>query len=175
VDDDVVIVVTGVPGAGKTTLARALADLLRGKLLSLDEIKERLYDASAHQVLGNALRMAAERDLAEQLARCERTPVVDIWAQPGRDTDRVAQLLLTVERRSVIEVLCRVPADVAVDRYQARLRSGPHRPADEETLGRIRTAVSALAPLGVGRCLEVDTTKPVDLPALLRSVVRPGA
>jgi predicted kinase len=173
VDDDDVVVVTGVPGAGKTTLARALAEVLRGTLLSLDEIKERLYDASAHQVVGHALRVAAERDLAEQLATCKGTAVVDIWAQPGRDTDRVARIV-TVERRSVFEVLCRVPAQVAVDRYRARPRSGPHGPPDEETLGRIRKAASVIAPLGVGRCIEVDTTGPVDLRALLRSITQPG-
>jgi hypothetical protein len=91
--------------------------------------------------------------------------VVDIWIAPQRDTERVSSLLRAAGA-DIVEVLCRVPAEVAVRRYAGRLRSGPHRPADSATLQRIRDAADQIQPLGIGPCIEVDTSSPVDLERL---------
>ena len=40
-----VIVVTGIPGSGKTTLAFALAETMGSSVISKDEIKESLMDS----------------------------------------------------------------------------------------------------------------------------------
>lgn len=162
-----VVVVTGVPGSGKSTLGRTLADALDAALISLDAIKEELYDAHAGVLDGFDLRLAAERELARRLDRSD-TAVVDIWVQPGRDTERVAGLLAG---RPVVEVLCRVPAALAVDRYVRRPRTGPHKPPDEATLQHIREAASVIAPLGLGPCLEVDTSVAVDIDELAAAVL----
>lgn len=163
------VVVTGVPGSGKSTLAAGLAGRLGADLVSLDAIKEELYDAHAGVLDGFDLRLAAERDLARRLDLAGTTAVVDIWAQPGRDTERVVALLGS-RGGPVVEVLCRVPADVAVARYVRRPRTGPHRPPDDETLQRIRDAVTVIAPLGVGPCVEVDTSVAVDIDGLVAAV-----
>jgi predicted kinase len=153
-----------VPGAGKTTLGAALALTLRLPFLSLDSIKEHLY-VSDESAGAYELRMAAEADLSRRLGELGGLAVVDIWVAPQRDTERVSSLLLA-QGADVVEVLCRVPADVAVRRYAGRPRSGPHRPADSATLQRIRDAAEQIQPLGIGRCIEVDTSSPVDLERL---------
>jgi predicted kinase len=163
--DAELIVVTGVPGAGKTTLGAALATALPAQLLSLDSIKERLYSADDRSD-PYGLRMAAEEQLDAGLRAVSGPAVIDIWVAPERDTQRVSSLLLR-QGRTVTEVLCRVPAELAVARYLRRTRSGPHRAADETTLQRIRDAAAVIRPLGVGRCIEVDTSEPVDLKALV--------
>jgi predicted kinase len=150
-----------VPGAGKTTLGAALALTLRVPFLSLDSIKERLYRCD--DTMGAfELRMAAEAELSSRLGEVGGLAVVDIWIAPQRDTERVSSLLLA-QNAEVVEVLCRVPADVAVRRYAGRSRSGPHRAPDAATLGRIREAAAQFQPLGIGCCIEVDTSSPVDL------------
>ncbi len=159
------VVVTGVPCAGKTTLGSAIAGEVGAPFLSLDTIKEDLYERDSRRS-GVALRRAAEAALGDCLAAATGTVVVDIWIAPVRDTDRVIKLLRR-HTASVDEVLCRVPAEVAVERYVRRPRTGPHLPADELTLERIREAVAVFKPLGLGRCIEVDTSNPVDVQRVL--------
>jgi hypothetical protein len=107
--------------AGKSSGPRA-----RSIVLSLDAIKESLYAAGVHPENPYELRLAAEAELNRQLGHPVITAVVDIWVAPRRDTDRVATMF-RAHGRDVVEVLCRVPADVAVERYSRRQRSGPHR------------------------------------------------
>lgn len=142
---------------------------LGAPLVSLDVVKEQLYAASAGRLSGFELRQAAEDVLAEALQTVVGVVVVDIWVEPGRDTDRVTDLLVK-SASDVVEVLCRVPGEVAVDRYRRRVRSGPHRPADAGTLQRIREAAEAPVFLGVDRCLEADTSRPVNLQVLAQGV-----
>lgn len=167
--DVLTVVVTGVPGSGKTTLGRALAQTLDAKFFSLDAIKESLFESSGGTLGGHDLRLAAEAQLSVALTSTTGSTVVDLWVQPGRDTARVAKLLRRTSSR-MVEVLCRVPAEVAVDRYSQRSRSGPHKPPDEETLQRIRDAAAEFGPTGVGPCVEIDTSAPVDVDTLVASL-----
>lgn len=165
-----VVVVTGVPGAGKTTLARALAAALGVPVLSLDTIKERLYAWGGSSPDRFALRLAAEIELFAVLDGTDCPAVVDIWIAPGRDTERVTGLLHRLGR-PVVEVLCLVPAAVATGRYERRARTvGPHLPADPATLQRIRDAVDVIEPMGMGECVVVDTSGPVAIPPLVRQL-----
>jgi predicted kinase len=165
----IVVVVTGVPGAGKSTLAQALAPALGAELLSLDALKESIFASGDHVDDRCALRFAAEAALRDRLLTATGSVVVDVWVAPDRDEWRIRPLL-TVSARPVVELMCRVPAGIAVERYRLRTRSGPHRPADPETLERIRDAVAKIRPLELGRCIDVDTGGPVDLPALVARV-----
>lgn len=163
------VVITGLPGAGKTTLGSALAGALRAPFLSLDAIKEHLYAGGEETQDRYGLRLAAERQLALQLDAAEGTVVVDLWIAPGRDTERITTLLQQRDRK-IVEVLCRVPADLAVARYARRRRGGPHLGADEPTLQRIRDASDVLGPLRIGSCIEVDTSRPVDINKILEQL-----
>lgn len=164
------VVVTGVPGAGKTTLATALATALEAPYISLDAIKEDLHRTAAAPRDRQELRLCAEKQLAVALTGMDRIAVVDIWIAPGRDTDRIDQMLLRTGK-TIVEVLCRVAADVAVERYARRERAGPHLPADEPTLQRIREAVGDIQPMGIGHCVEVDTSETVDVGRLVEQAL----
>jgi predicted kinase len=159
------VVVTGVPGSGKTTLGSALAKELGAPFLSLDTIKEELHERDVTRG-GFELRRAAEAKLEDYLASAKGTVVVDIWIEPGRDTERVAGLLHRY-REVIVEVLCRVPAEVAVQRYLRRPRTAPHLPPDGATLWRIQRSAEVFKPVGIGRCIEVDTSESVDVKDVL--------
>jgi predicted kinase len=163
------IVVTGVPGAGKTGLATALADRLQTALLSLDEIKEELATYAEDTPL-DWLRYDAEAELVRRLEAFDGHAVVDIWIAPRRDTERVRELLEPWWPR-IVEVRCQVPAVVAVERYAARNRSWPpHLPADEDTLARIRDAAEHPEALGAPRTVVVDTTRPLEIGDVVTAV-----
>jgi hypothetical protein len=158
---DPLVVVTGVPGAGKTSLATVLAGRLGCALVSLDAIKEELA-LEAEDTPREWLRYDAEAELVHRLEAFEGRAVVDIWIQPRRDTARVADMLLPWWDR-IVEVRCQVPADLAVARYVARVRGWPHLPADEETLARIREAADHPEALGAPRTVVADTSGPVEI------------
>lgn len=165
------VVVTGVPGAGKSSLATLLAERLRCALVSLDEIKEELA-LEAGDTPRDWLRYDAEAELVRRVAAFGGEAVVDIWIAPRRDTERVAGLLAPWWDR-VVEVRCRVPAPVAVERYIARDRDWPpHLPPDAETLERIRDAAEHPEALGAPRTVVVDTSRPVDLGDVVAAVRR---
>jgi len=164
------LVVTGVPGAGKTGLATALAERLGIALVSLDEIKEELA-VEAEDTPREWLRYDAEAELLRRLEAFAGEAVVDIWIAPRRDTDRIRDLLKPWWD-DVVEVRCRVPAAVAVERYAARERSWPHLPADDATLARIRDAAEHPEALGAPRTVVVDTSRPVEIGDVVTAVRR---
>jgi predicted kinase len=165
------VVVTGVPAAGKTGLATALAERLAVALVSLDEIKEELA-VEAEDTPREWLRYDAEAELVHRLEAFAGDAVVDIWIAPRRDTERIRDLLKPWWD-TIVEVRCQVPAAVAVERYVARERSWPpHLPADAETLGRIRDAAERPEALGAPRTVVVDTTRPVEIGDVVTAVRR---
>ncbi len=163
------VVVTGAPGAGKSTLSWPLAERLGCALVSLDEIKEELA-ADAPDTPRDWLRYDAEAEVVRRLEAVEGEAVVDIWVAPRRDVERVTGLLRPWWR-DLVEVRCDVPPDLAAERYAARHRDWPpHLPADEETLARVRDAAARPEALGAPRTVVVDTSRPVALDDLVVAV-----
>ncbi len=164
------MLVGGWPGAGKTTLARALAAQLDMPFLSKDEVKEGLMDA-----LGAPPTLGASRDLGRaavfavlRAARGCRAAVIDsTWYDYARPLAR------DLPGRKV-EVRCRVPLALARERYAQRLR-------DQRHLDDLRSEAELwgeeVAPLGLGPRVDVDTSGPVDaenLAVVVRAALAQG-
>ena len=151
------MVVSGLPGSGKSTLAAQLRDDLALPLLSLDTVKEAVVDGLASDAPADrfAVRRAAATVLVQLAAANPRGAVVDVWIDPHRDASGFCAALKEIPGARFVEVVCRVPADVAVDRYARRRRHPAHLPMDADTEQRIRAAAPVVPP---GRLNERSDT-----------------
>lgn len=120
----VVILVNGVPAAGKSSVSGALAETLGWPLLSLDAIKnpflQRLNDVDRdfNRLLGAASYQAIWSVVAS--APRGNGFIIDAWFgfQPKADLENyLAQAGVT----DVLEVWCPITPELAAQRYAARL------------------------------------------------------
>lgn len=175
--DQLVVLVNGVPAAGKSTLAPALAAALGLPLISKDVIKEAHADILGAEPpddrpqrdWNRALGAAASETMWALLATATPGAVLESsWRADVREL--VVAGLARAGVTDVIEVWCDVPAEVArlrdEERWPSRHPIHGARMTDPE-----RTGVEQHAePLGLGPVIRVDTTRPVDVAGLARLV-----
>ena len=170
-DRDAIVVVSGLPASGKTTLARGLAMELGLPLISKDTIKEALFDALGtgdlewSQKLGRAAHL-----VMYGLARDSRSLVLESHFWTG-----VAESDLCALGRPLIQVYCRCPVETAVERYRQRASSPDRHPGhlaehqtDEVTKSWSETEARPLAL--EGPLVEVLTSERVDIGAVASRV-----
>jgi len=117
------VLVNGLPGAGKTTLATALSGALPATLVSKDAIKEAL--ASTVSGASPAALGAAAMEAAWTLtAAIDGTIVLDSWWFKPRDLRYAEAGIRRAGHPTVIEVWCDVPVRIAHARYEARRQAG---------------------------------------------------
>ncbi len=171
------VVVGGLPGVGKTALARPLARELGLPLLSKDVVKE-----SLGEVLGcvdhdesRRLGSAANELLWSMLAECARGAVIEGWFSPYEAEVRVG--LARAAAGPVLEIWCHCPLEEAERRYVARI--GHRHPVhfDSDRLDAWHDWAARARPMGLGPVREVDTGGTPDvaaLAALVRSASAAG-
>ncbi len=169
------VVVSGLPGSGKTTIARALAPCLDLSLIDKDEILEGLFESRGTGDGAWRRRLSRESDdiLQSTVASSHGAIVTSFWHAPGMPEDSgTPTAWLAALSAAIVNVHCACDPDVAADRFLRRTRHAGHldgtrMPAD------VRASIHALAahgPLAIGEVVVVDTTAAVDTDALSRTV-----
>jgi len=199
------VLVSGPPASGKTTLAAPLAAELGFALLGKDRIKETLGDWLVVEPAGpgdssSAVDPAVADPAVADPSAVDPSAVADPAAGPGwsrrlgaasmellwaltadapavvleanfwsgdpRQRDRISALAARP-----VEVFCDCPAEVCLQRYAQRAPARHAVHVDDSQLGRLPELVARSgSPFGIGPVLTVDTTAPVDIPALARAV-----
>ena len=163
-----VVLVNGLPGAGKTTLAGGLAPALQIPLIAKDAIKEALADA-VPGVPTRHLGPAAAQIMWELAAAVTGGVLLESWWFRTRDRDVATEGLRRTGATAAVEVWCEVPAGVALSRYAQRHRHPMHEDTRHARESFPRWAAEA-EPLGIADVLTVRTDQDVDLAALARQV-----
>jgi len=165
----IAVLVNGLPGSGKTSLAHQLSAHLRIPLLSKDTIKESLANLTAGTVASSRLGSVAMETIWALAAEMPGALLVESWWFRPRDLDFALAGVQTAGIKTVIEVWCDVPPDLARRRILARHRLAINR--DELRLNEAWDEWCREAgPLGIGPVVVVDTTQPVDLADALARV-----
>ena len=155
------VLVNGIPATGKTTIARGIGARLQLPVLSLDSVKEALFEelgtGDGDREYGRALGRASMLAIWSIVAGFppDATVVVEAWfRKPPHDV-----VLRGLERAGIerwVEVWCHASPDILAARYAARTRHPGHPPASYATeLAELATVVQ---PMALAPCLSVDTT-----------------
>jgi predicted kinase len=155
----VLVLVTGSPAAGKTTLAEPLAAALGLPLIGKDLIKEALFDALGTGDRAWSQRLgAASYEVLYAVAGALPAALLDANFGP-----EAAPRLRALDA-DLIEVFCRCPTDELERRFAARAPAR-HPGHVDHLLGSETRAIltRGVEPLRLGGpVLEVDTSRPVD-------------
>ncbi len=167
----IVALVNGVPGSGKTSLARALAAELGLPLYSKDVVKEGVADALPADVVAehgsgrSALGAGASMAMWAMLRESPGGGIVESWFWPDdADLVRAGVAVAGIDVEAVPEVFCEVPVSIARERdrtrREARQRHPVHgaQPPSDEWWDRIGQSAR---PLGLGPVITIDTSRPV--------------
>ena len=169
--------VSGAPGTGKSTIARALGAGLRLPVLSLDPIKEALADVLGlgDEDWSNRVGDAAA-EVVFRLAAAFPDAVAEGWWRGARRDRALAEFA------GAVEVFCHSDPELAAERSLARREAGRHpihrdmiNPGGVGSAAHIESLAATVTPLRLGGPLiEVDTGRPdaaADAVAAVRAVV----
>jgi predicted kinase len=171
--DDVVVglpllvVVTGMPASGKTTVAEGLARRLRLPLIAKDEIKESLYESLGADGVDSSGRLgAAAYELIFALARTMVASGVSVIVEANFFRDQENEFAALPPHR-LMQIHCEAPLPILLERYAKRSRPPGHHDAEKikELPARFESGVHSPLRLD-GELIQLDTTHPVDVATL---------
>ncbi len=161
------IIVTGRPAAGKTTLARWLSKELNLPVISKDGVREILFDQFGWK----------DREWARQLGRVSielmfyftqaqlasgNSIILDNAFHPDLTTPRVLALKAQTDTE-IIQIICNAKSDTLFQRFIERAKSGNRHPGhgDFEVQEELLQHLNRECPLAMnvgGKQIELNTT-----------------
>lgn len=164
----VLVVVTGAPGTGKTTLARHLSERQNLPVISKDGIKEVLFESLGWKDRAWSKKLsAASLDLMFHHMAAELCVGRSLIAESNFDCERDTGRFLALKQRHpfvAFQIVCRTDPDVLATRYAQRAQISERHPGHvDHLLVKELDPIALLRkhrPLGIGGFLvEVDTTQ----------------
>lgn len=176
-----IIIITGRPAAGKSTLAKWLSQELKFALVSKDSIREALFDRLGWKDRKWAQELGkASVDMMFYFAKAAlevgHSIIMDNTFDPAVSVSRFQTIKDQYDAES-IQIICDASNEILFERFKARYVSGDRHPGhgDEAVLDDLNTFLSSdyspFLDIG-GPIIEVDTNdfSKVDYQGILKQI-----
>lgn len=168
------VVVSGLPASGKTTLARQVAPLLGLPVIDKDDLLEESFRpvGGVSPVDRARLSRHADQVLRQRVESAPRAVVVSHWRRPELSMTSGTPTEWLRAFPALVEVHCVCDPETAAERFRNRDRNPAHgdqRKSPSEVLDQFH-ALHRLGPLGLGPVVTVDTEVPVDAAHLAEQI-----
>lgn len=161
------VIVTGLPCTGKTTLGKSIADYFKLPFLSKDEIKELIFDTIGYDDREYSKKIgkvayAILFNYANELLKKGVSIILESNFKPEFDNEFFKKIEENYQPK-IIQVLCFSDGEVLINRFKDRAENGNRHPGhvDATNLDEWRSALSAgkCHPIAVGgKLIEINTT-----------------
>lgn len=175
------VIVSGPPGAGKTTLAKCLGAELALPVFDRDDLKDIMFDSlgwsdRAWSQLIGATAYELLYLIAERLISRGVSVIVDTNFQRESIADRIENIARAHDV-TIVEVNCRAEPDVLARRFRERWEAGNRHEGHTSAFTNEAVFIKELEERdyrasGIGRVVEVDTTdvEQVDLDDIVAKI-----
>jgi len=171
------VVISGLPGSGKTTMARRLAPALKLPLIDKDDILERLFESKGVGDANWRRTLSRESDVILQAEATASAGAVlaSFWRLAGmpRDSGTPTSWLSDLSDH-VVNVHCACEPEAAAERFLQRQRHPGHLDGGDSFADILATlrALARLEPLDIGPRVVVDTSQEPRTDDVVRDVLR---
>jgi AAA domain-containing protein len=166
------VVISGIPGSGKTQLGRQLAAALHLTFLDKDDLLDRLFEQRGTGDPAWRRMLSRESDglLEREAAASAGAVLVSFWHQPGMPggSGTPTNWLAALSPR-LVHVHCVCAPELAAARFLQRQRHRGHldRHVVPNDLVKNLRALATLGRLDITESIDVDTSGEIDLEAVL--------
>ena len=149
-----IVIVCGLPGVGKTTLAKEIAPMIKATILSTDKIRKELLSQPTYQQQERILIYDIMVIIAKYLHDAGINCILD--ATFNKETSRnelIEKLGLSKDQIKIVECIC--PEAVVISRIKAR--KNDYSDADVSVYNKMKKIYEPVK----GEHLTVDTSKDI--------------
>ena len=171
------VLLSGLPGSGKTTLGKRLAPALNLPLIDKDDILDRLFELRG--VGDSAWRRTLSREsdvlLQQEAMRSDGAILVSFWRLPGMPSNSgTPSDWLDIPSHRVVNIHCVCDLEVAAQRFLQRQRHPGHLDGAASS-AEVMTSLQKLTQLPlleIGARIDIDTSEEPDLQDVVRAIRR---